>query len=96
MHGADYLGVGPMFPTNTKEDLNEIRGPIVIQEIRDHGIEVPIVGIGGITTDSYHSVMQAGANGIAVISAITKQGNPYNEALHFKKGLMSFWKKAIK
>ncbi|WP_263629608.1 thiamine phosphate synthase [Bacillus tianshenii] len=70
--GADYLGVGPMYFTNSKSDLHEVKGPEVIKEIRAAGITLPIVGIGGIDKERAGSVVESGADGIAVISAISK------------------------
>ncbi|GGD55555.1 thiamine phosphate synthase [Paenibacillus nasutitermitis] len=70
--GADYLGVGPMYVTRSKPDAREVQGPQVIQRIREAGIAVPLVGIGGIFAANASSVMQAGADGIAVVSAITQ------------------------
>ncbi|MGM0750900.1 MAG: thiamine phosphate synthase [Bacillota bacterium] len=70
--GADYLGVGPMFPTNTKNDCREVRGPKIIQSIRTNGIDIPLVGIGGIQYNNASQVLEAGADGVAVISAISK------------------------
>ncbi|MBP1932396.1 thiamine phosphate synthase [Ammoniphilus resinae] len=69
--GADYIGVGPIFPTQSKADAKEVKGPEGIIEFRQSGIQLPIVGIGGITLDNAHLVMQAGADGVSVISAIT-------------------------
>lgn len=74
--GADYLGVGPMYHTTTKKDIEEVKGPSVIREIRQAGLEMPIVGIGGITTMNKTSVTEAGADGIAIISAISMSENP--------------------
>jgi thiamine-phosphate pyrophosphorylase len=74
--GADYLGVGPMFPTNTKPDIREVQGPSVIQAIRKSGITIPLVGIGGISSSNLYEVLQAGADGVAVISTISN--NPKN------------------
>jgi thiamine-phosphate pyrophosphorylase len=70
--GADYLGVGPMFPTNTKNNCREVRGPKIIQLIRTNGIDIPLVGIGGIHYSNASQVLEAGADGVAVISAISK------------------------
>ncbi|MGF3103090.1 thiamine phosphate synthase [Rossellomorea sp. DUT-2] len=70
--GADYLGVGPMFPTNTKNNCREVRGPKIIQSLRTNGIDIPLVGIGGIHTGNASIVLEAGADGVAVISAISK------------------------
>lgn len=70
--GADYLGVGPMYPTSTKTDVRAVQGPTIIQQLRNHGFEIPIVGIGGITANNAASVMAAGADGVSVITAISK------------------------
>ncbi|WP_240338499.1 thiamine phosphate synthase [Peribacillus alkalitolerans] len=74
--GADYLGIGPMFLTHTKPDIREVQGPTVIQSIRASGITIPLVGIGGISTTNFSEVLHAGADGVAVISAIST--NPKN------------------
>ncbi|MDP9702319.1 thiamine-phosphate pyrophosphorylase [Paenibacillus intestini] len=68
--GADYLGVGPMYPTHSKADAHAVLGPAGVAELRAAGIAVPVVGIGGITPDTAAAVMAAGADGVAVISAI--------------------------
>lgn len=68
--GADYLGVGPMYPTRSKADAHAVLGPAGMAELRAAGIAVPVVGIGGITPDTAAAVMAAGADGVAVISAI--------------------------
>ncbi|MFD2705958.1 thiamine phosphate synthase [Salibacterium lacus] len=70
--GADYLGVGPMFATSTKEDAETPVGPGAIRMLRESGLSIPIVGIGGIDTDNAESVMEAGADGVSVISAVSR------------------------
>lgn len=67
--GADYLGVGPIFPTPSKVDAAEPMGIEGLKEVRKH-VKIPIVAIGGITGGNIDEVIQAGANGIAVISAV--------------------------
>ena len=76
IHGADYLGVGPMYETSTKKDIREVKGPEVITTMRENNINVPIVGIGGIKRGLINSVMKAGADGVAVISAISNSDHP--------------------
>ncbi|MGG6309569.1 thiamine phosphate synthase [Paenibacillus macerans] len=71
-HGADYLGVGPIYPTASKADAKVPQGPGIIRELRDRGIAVPLVGIGGINAGLAGEVVRAGADGVAVISAITQ------------------------
>lgn len=73
--GADYLGIGPVYPTSSKADASEVRGTAVIEELRQAGLTIPLVGIGGITADNAGPVMVAGADGISVISAIAAAGN---------------------
>ncbi|WP_110111968.1 thiamine phosphate synthase [Bacillus sp. CGMCC 1.16541] len=75
--GADYVGIGPVFPTSTKEDAKGVQGTTLIEEIRKHDIDVPIVGIGGITEYNAPEVMRAGADGVSVITAISHAANPF-------------------
>jgi len=82
--GADCLGVGAMFATNSKADAGEPIGPAGLQEIREAvGAELPIVGIGGITLDNASQIIRAGADGVAVISAISRAGSPREAASSF-------------
>ncbi|WP_312115754.1 thiamine phosphate synthase [Brevibacillus reuszeri] len=79
--GADCIGVGAMFATSSKADAGEPIGPSAITAIREAvGHELPIVGIGGITQENAAQVMQAGADGVAVISAISKAESPKEAA----------------
>lgn len=77
-NGADYLGVGPIFPTNTKKDAKAVQGTEGLRFFRENGVEIPIVGIGGITIQNAASVIEAGADGVSVISAISLADSPYN------------------
>ncbi|MCK9909629.1 thiamine phosphate synthase, partial [Microbacteriaceae bacterium K1510] len=79
--GADYLGVGAMYATASKADAGEPIGPAGVREIREAvGREFPIVGIGGINVGNALSVLEAGVDGIAVISAISKAKSPRSAA----------------
>ncbi len=66
--GADYLGVGAMFPSPTKK--NAIR--ITTEQLREivDSVEIPVVAIGGITLDNFIQIVDGGMDGIAVVSAI--------------------------
>lgn len=79
-NGADYLGVGPIFPTSTKEDAKAVQGTNGLHRFREAGIKIPIVGIGGITIENAASVVEAGADGVSIISAISLADSPYNSA----------------
>jgi len=64
---VDYIAIGPAFPTSTKENPDAIVGTANIREIKSR-ISKPLVAIGGITLESARSVIDAGADSIAVIS----------------------------
>lgn len=68
MKNGDYFGVGAVSPTKTKEKA-QIGGVDIIRKVRVR-THLPIVGIGGITLDNLVPVVRAGADGVAVISAI--------------------------
>ncbi len=76
-NGADYLGVGPIFPTSTKKDTKAVQGTKGLAHFREQGIRIPIVGIGGITIENTASVIEAGADGVSVISAISLAESAY-------------------
>ena len=67
--GADYLGYGPIFPTDTKSDHDPVVGIQGMKRIR--GLTpLPVFAIGGITPGFVTELCQAGANGVAVASGI--------------------------
>ena len=68
--GADYLGVGAMFPTPSKQDAQPVT-LATLQAIKA-AVDIPVVAIGGIGPDNVASVMADGIDGVAVISAILK------------------------
>ncbi|MGM7724548.1 thiamine phosphate synthase [Metabacillus sp. Hm71] len=78
--GADYAGIGPIYSTKTKEDAKTAQGTAIIKEVRKKGIDLPIVGIGGITSENAAPVIESGGNGISVISAISLAENPTERA----------------
>lgn len=71
----DYIGAGPVFSTNTKEDAKTAVGIEWIKKLRTEEPNIPIVGIGGINESNAEQVMNAGADGVSVISAITGSKN---------------------
>ncbi|MFR6100398.1 thiamine phosphate synthase [Longibaculum muris] len=66
--GADYLGVGAVFPTGTKDDAIEV-DLATLQDICQH-VDIPIVAIGGINQENLLQLKGSGIDGIAVVSAI--------------------------
>ena len=81
--GADYLGVGAVFPTNSKDDASEV-GLNMLKEIRQIS-KLPIVGIGGINAQNYTQVRAAGAQGAAIISGILGVNNIEDEVSKIKR-----------
>ncbi|MEI3609508.1 thiamine phosphate synthase [Pseudogracilibacillus sp. SO10305] len=71
----DYIGAGPVFSTTSKSDALQPVGIEWIQTLRKLTPHIPIVGIGGISPDNALHVLHAGADGVSVISAITKAEN---------------------
>jgi thiamine-phosphate pyrophosphorylase len=71
---ADYIAVGSMFETATKPDF-ELVGPDLLRRIRPLTTR-PLVGIGGITHDNVADVIRAGADGVAVVSAVCGAPDP--------------------
>jgi thiamine-phosphate pyrophosphorylase len=75
--GADYLGVGAVYGTTTKEtdpDQTEV-GLDRVRAIRA-AVDLPFVGIGGVTADTAADVVAAGADGVAVVSEIAAAADP--------------------
>ncbi len=73
--GADYLGVSPIFPTPTKTDAPQPTGLEGLARIR-RATRLPLVGIGGVNEHNAAEVVGAGADGIAVVSAIMSADDP--------------------
>ncbi|NRF94641.1 thiamine phosphate synthase [Paenibacillus frigoriresistens] len=88
--GANYLGLGPVFPTRTKKDAKEVQGTRLIDDLRRRGINIPLVGIGGITIDNSASVIAAGADGVSVITAITNAPSVTDAAAQFIQRITAY------
>lgn len=88
--GADYFGVGPIYPTNSKDDAKTVQGVKIIKDLRVQGFTIPIVGIGGITADNAGDVMKAGADGVSVISAISLENTPESAAAKLKMSVTKY------
>lgn len=69
--GADYLGCGAVFGTATKADVKKLGTEGLTAICREKGL--PVVGIGGVTSDNYREVRAAGADGAAIVSGILAQ-----------------------
>ncbi|MGF9913516.1 thiamine phosphate synthase [Paenibacillus ehimensis] len=78
--GADYLGVGAVYSTLTKGDAGAPIGTGLISEIKQRWPHIGMVGIGGIDASNAVPVIRAGADGVAVVSAIVRQSDPRSAA----------------
>lgn len=78
--GADYIGCGPFRFTTTKKNLSPILGldgyKSIVLEMKELGIDSPIVAIGGITVEDIPAVMETGVSGIALSGAILGAADP--------------------
>jgi len=83
--GADYVGVGPVFRSPTKPNVEPI-APDLIPAIRRE-ISLPIVAIGGITIHNLHVPIRQGADGIAIISALRQCLTPGEVASRLKESI---------
>jgi thiamine-phosphate pyrophosphorylase len=77
--GADYIGISPVFSTSTKKDIATPLGLSGIRQIRGM-VNLPLVGIGGISADNAAEVVRSGADGVAVVSAIVSAACPETSA----------------
>jgi thiamine-phosphate pyrophosphorylase len=81
--GADYLGVGALFPTKTKSNTEHVT-LTQLKAIKE-AVKIPVVGIGGISIENAASVKVAGVDGIAVASGILGSENIFEAALLLRR-----------
>jgi len=72
--GADYISLGPVFPTRTKKDAEAPKGLSLLTEVC-RAVAIPVVAIGGITEATAPDVIEAGAAAAAIISDILTSGD---------------------
>ena len=83
--GADYLGVGAVFPTSSKDDANEVSYETL--KAICSAVSIPVVAIGGITQENVHQLAGSGICGAAVISAIYAKPDIKKAAEELKKAV---------
>lgn len=86
--GADYIGISPVFTTPTKKNTALPLGLEGIRSIRA-AVSLPLVGIGGINAGNAVDILRAGADGVAVVSAIVSAPCPESAAALLKKHIVS-------
>jgi thiamine-phosphate pyrophosphorylase len=88
--GADYVNIGPIFPTRTKADAQRFLGPEAIVEIGPQ-LTVPFTVMGGVTLDNIHSVLNAGARRVAMITGITRAANITERVRQLHKTIIDYY-----
>ena len=80
--GADYLGVGSVFVTHTKDDAKKVE----IQTLKDicQSVDIPVIAIGGIGQNNLLQLKGTGIDGVAVVSAIMAQDDVFKAAQNLK------------
>lgn len=88
-NGADYIGVGPIFNTQSKKDLP--KNPLGLESIKNikQELDIPIVAIGGIKKENAKEVIKAGADCLSVISAISLAEDIYKESKEFRELILN-------
>lgn len=81
--GADYIGCGPFRLTTTKKNLSPVLGlegyRSILTQMKEAGIHLPLVAIGGITFEDIPAIMQTGVTGIALSGTILRAADPVAE-----------------
>lgn len=85
--GADYLGIGPIYPTNSKSDAAEPIGIDHLRKMLEYN-QLPTVGIGGITQSLLTELSETKLGGVAVISLLTEAENPEKVVKIIKQKIM--------
>lgn len=71
---ADYIGVGAVYPTNTKDNATSVPKKELKEIVKS--VDIPVVAIGGITQENAHKLNDCGIDGLSVVSAIMEAKNP--------------------
>lgn len=84
--GADYVGAGPVFPTETKLDAGPAMGVLALREVAA-AVGIPVVAIGGISTYNVGCLAACGLAGLAVSSAVAGAPDPRSAARALRAAL---------
>lgn len=87
--GANYLGVGAIFKTYTKEDAGKPLGCAIIKKIKKK-VNIPVFAIGGINKNNLKDVLESGADGVCICSGILLAENPAKETREIIKMIKKF------
>ena len=88
--GADYIGLSPIFCTGSKNDAGAPCGLEMLRMVRK-AVSIPVVAIGGIGPSNARDVLEAGADGLAVISAVVGQEDVAAATRRLRAIISDFW-----
>jgi thiamine-phosphate pyrophosphorylase len=84
--GANYIGFGPVFETTSKRNPKSVKGPEGLADACE-AVPIPVLAIGGITHDRVRTALDAGAHGVAVLSAVATANNPERATARFRAAI---------
>ena len=84
--GVDYIGFGPIYHSTSKANLASIQGIETLREVCAAVVQ-PVIAIAGITVDRVEEVFEAGAHGIAVMTAVSTQDDPLASTRAFRDAI---------
>ncbi len=85
--GANYVGLGPFFPTRTKKDCQEIVSREFVKDVMAH-LRIPVVAVGGISLQNVEEVLDIGVENVAICSDIMLAEDPYKQTKLIKEKLL--------
>ena len=87
--GADYVNIGPIFPTKTKNGASRSLGPDAIREIRPR-LKAPFTTMGGINHENILLVLEAGARRVAMVTGITRAPDIEKRVRELREIILSY------
>lgn len=87
--GADYINIGPIFPTDTKEVAMKILGPEAVLEIGSR-LDIPFTVMGGIKESNMDELLERGARRLAVVTALTEAPSVTSAVKRMRERILSF------
>ncbi|MFK7843823.1 MAG: thiamine phosphate synthase [Rhodothermales bacterium] len=88
--GADYIGYGPIYYSDSKANLASIQGLDGLKKACQL-VDIPVIAIAGITANRVQEVLDAGAHGVAIMSAISTADDPSAETRAFRNAIDAFF-----
>src|SRR5205085_7683055 len=83
-NGADYIGFGHIYPTNSKLKKTKPKGLALLAKVCE-AVKIPVIAIGGISIENAKEVLNTGVHGVAIIGSVVKSESPANAARQLRK-----------